>query len=94
MRAEEAGADLITLHLREDRRHIQDHDLLTLLGVARRVRGIEAREWQEFRTRDVLASKLVGFAHIDQHCLARSQPLLDLSRPGFHECRGDRGFRC
>ena len=28
--AEEAGADLITLHLREDRRHIKDADLLTL----------------------------------------------------------------
>lgn len=25
--AEEAGADLITLHLREDRRHIKDADL-------------------------------------------------------------------
>lgn len=28
--AEEAGADLITLHLREDRRHIKDEDLLAL----------------------------------------------------------------
>lgn len=28
--AEAAGADHITLHLREDRRHIQDHDLRTL----------------------------------------------------------------
>ncbi len=28
--AEEAGADSITLHLREDRRHIQDHDLARL----------------------------------------------------------------
>jgi pyridoxine 5-phosphate synthase len=28
--AEQAGADSITLHLREDRRHIQDHDLETL----------------------------------------------------------------
>jgi len=28
--AEEAGADLITLHLREDRRHIKDVDLFTL----------------------------------------------------------------
>jgi pyridoxine 5-phosphate synthase len=28
--AEEAGADLITLHLREDRRHIQDADLVAL----------------------------------------------------------------
>jgi pyridoxine 5-phosphate synthase len=27
LRAEKAGADSITLHLREDRRHIQDHDL-------------------------------------------------------------------
>ena len=25
--AEEAGADIITLHLREDRRHIQDRDV-------------------------------------------------------------------
>jgi pyridoxine 5-phosphate synthase len=28
--AEEAGADLITLHLREDRRHIKDVDLMAL----------------------------------------------------------------
>ena len=28
--AEQAGADLITLHLREDRRHIQDRDVLML----------------------------------------------------------------
>lgn len=30
LRAEEAGADLITLHLREDRRHIQDADVFRL----------------------------------------------------------------
>jgi pyridoxine 5-phosphate synthase len=30
--AEKAGADSITLHLREDRRHIQDHDLQRLLA--------------------------------------------------------------
>ena len=30
LRAEDAGADLITLHLREDRRHIQDHDVEAL----------------------------------------------------------------
>jgi pyridoxine 5-phosphate synthase len=30
LRAEEAGADVITLHLREDRRHIQDADVHTL----------------------------------------------------------------
>lgn len=30
LRAEEAGADSITLHLREDRRHIQEHDVARL----------------------------------------------------------------
>lgn len=30
VRAEEAGADLITLHLREDRRHIQDADVYAM----------------------------------------------------------------
>jgi pyridoxine 5-phosphate synthase len=30
LRAEDAGADLITLHLREDRRHIQDADVFAL----------------------------------------------------------------
>jgi len=30
LQAEEAGADLITLHLREDRRHIQDRDVFEL----------------------------------------------------------------
>src|SRR5919197_2582549 len=31
--AESAGADSITLHLREDRRHIQDHDVRALRGL-------------------------------------------------------------
>jgi pyridoxine 5-phosphate synthase len=30
LQAEQAGADSITAHLREDRRHIQDHDIRTL----------------------------------------------------------------
>ena len=33
MAAEEAGADGITFHLREDRRHIQDRDLFALQGL-------------------------------------------------------------
>jgi pyridoxine 5-phosphate synthase len=33
--AEHAGADCITVHLREDRRHIQDRDLMTLSGAVR-----------------------------------------------------------
>jgi pyridoxine 5-phosphate synthase len=31
--AEQAGADAITLHLREDRRHIQDRDVRLLIGI-------------------------------------------------------------
>ena len=34
LRAEDAGADLITLHLREDRRHIQDKDVYALRPAA------------------------------------------------------------
>jgi pyridoxine 5-phosphate synthase len=33
LEAESAGADNITLHLREDRRHIQDHDVRALRGL-------------------------------------------------------------
>ena len=33
--AEQAGADSITVHLREDRRHIQDHDLAEIQEVMR-----------------------------------------------------------
>ena len=32
--AEQSGADSITLHLREDRRHIQDHDVHRMRGHA------------------------------------------------------------
>jgi pyridoxine 5-phosphate synthase len=39
--AEEAGADLITLHLREDRRHIKDADLLTLLPLIKTRMNLE-----------------------------------------------------
>lgn len=39
--AEEAGADSITLHLREDRRHIQDHDLRRLRAAMRTHMNLE-----------------------------------------------------
>ncbi|HMM73664.1 MAG TPA: pyridoxine 5'-phosphate synthase [Rhodocyclaceae bacterium] len=39
--AEEAGADLITLHLREDRRHIQDEDVRRLRPVLRTRMNLE-----------------------------------------------------
>ena len=35
--AEDSGADLITIHLREDRRHIQDQDLRDIKAVARKL---------------------------------------------------------
>ncbi len=39
--AEEAGADLITLHLREDRRHIKDADLLALRPLSKSRMNLE-----------------------------------------------------
>jgi len=41
LRAEEAGADLITLHLREDRRHIQDADVDRLKPLLRTRMNLE-----------------------------------------------------
>ena len=40
--AEESGADLITLHLREDRRHIQDRDVEILRGKLKTRMNLEA----------------------------------------------------
>jgi pyridoxine 5-phosphate synthase len=40
--AEEAGADLITLHLREDRRHIQDRDVFELRPLLKTRMNLEA----------------------------------------------------
>ena len=37
MDAQKAGAEGITVHLREDRRHIQDHDLHRLVEVVERL---------------------------------------------------------
>ena len=39
--AEVAGADSITVHLREDRRHIQDHDLTEIIEVMRTHMNLE-----------------------------------------------------
>jgi len=47
--AEAAGADLITLHLREDRRHIQDRDVFELRGQLKTRMNLEAAV-----TRDML----------------------------------------
>ncbi len=41
LRAEDAGADLITLHLREDRRHIQDADVHAIRAAVRTRMNLE-----------------------------------------------------
>src|SRR3546814_2203788 len=41
LRAEDAGADLITLHLREDRRHIQDADVWAIRPLLRTRMNLE-----------------------------------------------------
>ncbi len=41
LRAEDAGADLITLHLREDRRHIQDEDVSRMRPLLRTRMNLE-----------------------------------------------------
>lgn len=45
--AEESGADAITLHLREDRRHIQDRDVEALRGRLRTRMNLEAAVTEE-----------------------------------------------
>jgi pyridoxine 5-phosphate synthase len=45
--AEQAGADLITLHLREDRRHIKDADVLAIRPVLATRMNLEAAVTQE-----------------------------------------------
>ena len=45
--AEQAGADSITVHLREDRRHIQDHDLEEIKSVMRTHMNLECALTEE-----------------------------------------------
>ena len=45
--AEEAGADLITLHLREDRRHIQDADVFAIRPLLRTRMNLECAVTEE-----------------------------------------------
>ena len=45
--AEQAGADAITLHLREDRRHIQDRDVETLAGILQSRMNLEMAVTEE-----------------------------------------------
>ncbi len=47
--AEEAGADAITLHLREDRRHIQDRDVEMLSGMLQTRMNLEMAATEEMQ---------------------------------------------
>ncbi|MDX1345338.1 MAG: pyridoxine 5'-phosphate synthase [Sedimenticolaceae bacterium] len=47
---EEAGADAITLHLREDRRHIQDRDVEMLAGILQTRMNLEMAATPEMQT--------------------------------------------
>ena len=48
--AEQAGADAITVHLREDRRHIQDRDVEMLIGVLQTRMNLEMAVTEEMLT--------------------------------------------
>jgi pyridoxine 5-phosphate synthase len=48
--AEQAGADLITLHLREDRRHIQERDVLMLKDILQTRMNLEMAVTEEMLT--------------------------------------------
>ena len=45
--AEQAGADSITLHLREDRRHIQDRDVMMLADILQTKMNLEMAVTEE-----------------------------------------------
>ena len=47
LQAEQAGADVITLHLREDRRHIRDHDVRELRPLLNTRMNLEAAVTEE-----------------------------------------------
>ncbi|SRR5690625_2576886 len=55
LKAEDAGADLITLHLREDRRHIQDVDVERMRPLLRTRMNLECAITEEMLT---IASKI------------------------------------
>lgn len=56
--AERAGADQITVHLRGDRRHIQDHDLARISGSLQTFLNVEVAATAEMR--DILLSLRPG----------------------------------
>ena len=70
--AEEAGADLITLHLREDRRHIQDADVFALRPKLRTRMNLECAITAEMVFRRY--SKNARPRNVDKHQIQPSRP--------------------
>ena len=54
--AEQAGADSITVHLREDRRHIQDADLVALSAAMQTHMNLESAVTEEMRASAIRTS--------------------------------------
>ena len=79
--AQQAGAAGITVHLREDRRHIQDHDLRRLKGVAERL-NLEMAATDE----------MVGIALETAPCMAMLVPegRLEITTEGGLDVAGNR----
>jgi pyridoxine 5'-phosphate synthase PdxJ len=76
--AEQSGADSITLHLREDRRHIQDHD------VERMRQALQTRMNLEMAATDAMIAIARRFR--PQDCCLVPEGLPDvLSRPAWEE---------
>lgn len=74
LNAESAGADGITLHLREDRRHIQDHDVFTLRPLLKTRMNLEIAATEE----------MVSIAEqvLPQHCCLVPEKREELTTEG------------
>jgi len=83
--AEQAGADSITLHLREDRRHIQDRDVETLRKIIQTRMNLEM----------AVADEIVAFAeHIRPHdcCLVPERRQELTTEGGLDVVRGKKNI--
>ena len=80
LEAERAGADSITLHLREDRRHIQDADVRTLRGLLKTAMNLEMAVTEE----------MIGIACEvrPQHCCLVPEKRQELTTEGGLEVAG------
>lgn len=79
--AEQAGADGITVHLREDRRHIQDHDLHRLAEAVQTVLNVELALDPEVLARVAALAPYQATIVPERREEVTTEGGLDLSRP-------------